>query len=215
MLHFYEFFDAERFDAIWTLSWSEFQRKYRSRWATKKSYDDSGYFDNSLRELICFCVEPQPDAEALESILAQRTVQWTIRHSTPQFYFMYELMSHIPGSSESVGYAIDITDDDVSVLISAALGGYIAGKLADAALLAVLKLHSCSDPEEWVVLSRAERAQVAALIAGMDMLKPVYVWQGRGACRDDEGQTPRSRLRNAALHLVRHAGVPRNGHSRD
>src|SRR5438093_13210717 len=99
MLHYYEFFDREIFDSVWALSWRDYQRKYGSRWTKNMRYEPGEYCGRSLRELICFCVEPETSSEMLEDILARRTSRWTIQHSSPQFDFLTEFMCRVPRCS--------------------------------------------------------------------------------------------------------------------
>lgn len=186
MDHYYEFFDRAFFDSVWALSWCDFQRKHRSRWAMDRNYEPGVYSGRSLRELICFSMEPEPSPELLEDVLARRTIRWTVRRSSPQFFLMSEIMRHVPGSRARICCAFDIPSEDVGVLISAALGGFVAGQLAGPILQAVLKLHGCPDPREWVTLSARERKMLGALTSRVDVLQPIYAWQGESACGDEE-----------------------------
>jgi hypothetical protein len=187
MRHFYDFFDREFFDPVWPRSWHEFQRKHRSRWATRMNYEPGEYIGRSLRELICFSMEPEPSQELLEDILARRTVKWTVRHSSPQFFLLSEIMHHVPGYRANYCYVGEIPSEDVGVLISAALSGYTSGHITSSVLLAVLKLHSCANPGEWVDLSVMQRKMLAALTSGVDLMKPIYAWQGENACTYEQG----------------------------
>lgn len=182
MLHYFQFFDREAFDSVWSLSWREFERKHGSRWSKRKSYEPGEYDGASLRGLICFSLDPEPSPEFVEEVLQRRTVRWTIRHSCPQFCFMTEIMQHVPGYRAST---CCIVSHDVGVLISVATGAYIAGKIDSRTLRAVLKLCG-SDPEEWVQLSRTQKQKLAAATADIAYWKPIYTWQGNGACISDE-----------------------------
>ena len=125
MRHCYDFFDRAFFDPVWMLSWRKFQQKNGSRWATDPNYEPGCYSGRSLRELICFYVDPEPSPKLLEDILARQTVQWTVRHSGSQFFFLSELMRYVPGYRDNLCSACNFRD--ISVVISAAVGGYLAG----------------------------------------------------------------------------------------
>jgi hypothetical protein len=184
MRHYYDFFDRAFFDPVWRLSWREFQRQHGSRWAANLNYEPGEYSGRSLRELICFSMDPVLSPERLEDILARRTVQWTVRHSGSQYFFLSELMRKVSGYRANLCSAFDFRD--ISVVISAAVGGYLAGRLPSSDLLAVLKLHGCADPGEWVKLPAGQRKKLVALTSGVDFLKPTYAWQGKDACLDTE-----------------------------
>jgi len=180
MDHYYDFFDRSFFDPIWALSWREFQRQHGSRWATNMKYEPGGYSGRSLRELICFSMDPVLSPEHLEDILARRTVQWTVRHVGGQFFFLSELMRSVPGNRPHLCGVYEV--QDVGVVISAAVGGYFAGSLPSSALLAVLKLHGCANPRGWMKLPAGQSKRLAVLTSGVNFLKPTYAWQGEDAC---------------------------------
>ena len=56
MDHLYDFFDHEAFDPIWRLSWAEFVKKHRTRWASNPEFSAN----ESLRGLISFSINPEP-----------------------------------------------------------------------------------------------------------------------------------------------------------
>ena len=49
MEHSCQFFDREAFDYFWRLSWTEFVKKYRTRWASNPEYKSAG----RVRRRIC------------------------------------------------------------------------------------------------------------------------------------------------------------------
>jgi hypothetical protein len=182
MEHSFEFFDRQFFDPIWSLSWGAFQKLNGTRWATSKSYDPGAYAGQSLRGLICFNLSQVPSPEALEDILARRTVRWTIRHSNSQFYFISELMQEIPGHRTK---RCEVVDADITVPISAATGAYLAGKIDARTFRAVLKLCG-SDPQECVQLTRKQRGILAEVTSNIEFWRPIYAWQGANACTDED-----------------------------
>ena len=184
MRHYYEFFDRTVFDPVWSLTWRDFQRQQGSLWAKSKAYKRGCYDGLSLRELICFYIDPEPTPETLEEIIKGRTVQWTVQHSSPQFSFLSELMSHVRGH-RSGHYSVSEIQD-LGPLISAATHAYFTNEVASPVLLAVLKLHSCTDPGEWVHLPRNRSRTLKELISTTNLWKPIYWWQGKRACVDEE-----------------------------
>jgi len=184
MRHSYEFFDRGVFDPVWSLTWRDFQRQHGGRWARRMAYSRGCYDGSSLRGLISFCMGPEPNSETVEEIVEERTVEWTVQHSSGQFYFLSELMSHVRGH-RSGHYSVEEIED-VAPLISAATHAYLAHKIAVPVLLAVLKLHRCTDPGEWVSLPRDRRRTLKALTSSIDLWRPIYSWQGKRACVEEE-----------------------------
>jgi hypothetical protein len=81
--HFYQFIDRAVVDPVLMMSWADFLRKHPWR-------------RDSLEELLDFAVEPQPDSDARSRILATRSLRWTMRRSTPAYYFLNTLIYHVP-----------------------------------------------------------------------------------------------------------------------
>src|SRR5262245_44150491 len=86
---YYTFFDRAALDSVWPLLWEEFFRKHPSR---------RGEIANTIR----FAFHPQADEtqEPADKELAQlfetRSLAWTLRRSTPQFFVMSEIMALAP-----------------------------------------------------------------------------------------------------------------------
>src|ERR1700678_1452534 len=102
MEHGYDFFDREAFDPIWRLSWAEFLKKHRTRWASNREYSPGGYSSESLRGLISFSIEPEPSPQEIEDILRRRTIRWTLQHSDTRLYMMSEIMSNVRSLRDQV-----------------------------------------------------------------------------------------------------------------
>src|SRR5215469_666743 len=122
----YHFFDRAAFDPIWGLSWQEFRRRWNSGPWTHKPLGERGtYNGDSLRDLIAFCVDPEPSDEEIERILSRRTVRWTVTHARSEFYFLEEIISNIPKLQKKQFSAVVFADEDYRVLLSAAVDAFL------------------------------------------------------------------------------------------
>jgi hypothetical protein len=75
MDHQYTFFDRSYFDEAWNLTWRDFGRSRGSRWFRERKSAIDGYFGKSLRELLSFCIDPQPSAKEIESCLDEERIR--------------------------------------------------------------------------------------------------------------------------------------------
>jgi hypothetical protein len=179
---YYFFFDRSKIDSLWSLSWQEFLRLYgRSGWAKGR---DTGRGGDSLRALIAFSIEPKPSAAEVEDIISRHSIRWTIQHSSPQFYTMEEIIYNVASlSAHSV--SLDTWPNDFTVLLAAAAEGYFCGEVPVSEFKAVLKLHY-SKFEDFIRLSKRERAVVRQLMGVEEYAKPIYPWQGEAALLDEQ-----------------------------
>jgi hypothetical protein len=179
---YYFFFDRLAVDSLWNLSWQKFLRLHgKSQWAKDP---DTGSANDSLRGLIAFSVEPKPSAAEVEDIVRQRTLRWTIRRSSPQFYMMEEIMANLPRLNESC-VSLDMWSNDFAVLLAAAAEGYFRGDVPESEFKAVLKLHY-SKFEDFIRLNKQERSTLKHLMDVDEFAKPIYPWQGPLAILEEQ-----------------------------
>lgn len=170
----YDFFDREAFDPVWRLSWAEFLKKHRTHWASTQDYSPDGYFNESLRGLISFSIEPQPSPKEIEDILRRRTIRWTLQHSDRKLFTMSEIMSNVRSMrNRAVGFSIKC---EIDSLLAAAVDAYLTRRAGVAALRAVLKLH-CADPGNYLRLNRRESAALRDAVPALFQEK-IYSWLG-------------------------------------
>jgi hypothetical protein len=180
MDHYYTVFDKVFFDPVWKLSWREFLRGNRTRWATDKELLADGDTGRSLRELIRFVVDPEPDRVEIERVLASERLRETIKKSSPQLMLMDELLRHVRGGADHF-----ISSDPVetpAALIGAAAKAFLDGRTTARTLAAVTSLHPI-DPTEWIDLTKKEVARLRAISAES---RPPYAWQAPYAFEDEE-----------------------------
>ena len=173
----YDFFDREAFDPVWRLSWAEFLKKHRTRWASNKNYSPREYCNVSLRGLISFSITPEPSPQEVEDILSRRTIRWTLQQGDKRLYMMSEIMSNVPSLRDRVK-AFSMKCEIVG-LLAAAVDAYLAGRAGVAALRAVLKLHRITDPRTFLVLTPHESTVLrSGFPAVFHVQEPIYSWLG-------------------------------------
>jgi hypothetical protein len=171
----YEFFDREAFDPVWRLSWAEFLKKHRTRWASTPEYSPGVYVNESLRGLICFSTEPQPSPKEIEDILGRRTIRWTLQQSDSRLFTMSEIMSRMPSLRDQVmRFSIKC---EINSLVAAVVDAYLTRRSGVAALRAVLKLHCVADPGSYLKLNRHELTALRTAVPAV-FQEPIYPWLG-------------------------------------
>jgi hypothetical protein len=81
--HCLTFFDRDEAESLLSLSWSQFLRRYPRLRSTIEDLIEFA-FDESEWEI--------PSEEEIQAILKDRTIRWTIRHSSPQYHFLGEIL---------------------------------------------------------------------------------------------------------------------------
>ena len=185
MEHDYEFFDRDVYDPIWQLSWHQFMRLYKTRWALNQNYSSGTYTGQSLRELIAFSLDPEPANEEIENILQHRTIRWTIRRSSPQFFTMSCIMwDGLPQFRDRTVHLS--TCSEIDCLLAVAVGAYLERRIDINTLRAVLKLHSVEDLDTFVRLNQQEKSKLKSAAIVKAIGKPLYSWQGDSCLADEE-----------------------------
>jgi hypothetical protein len=167
----YDFFDREAFDPVWQLSWAEFRKKHRTRWASALEYDP----DKSLRGLISFSIEPEPSPQEIEDILRRQTICWTLQHSVCRLFTMSDIMLNVPSLRNRV-MALS-RKCEIDSLLAAAVDAYLTRRAGVAALRAVFKLHCVADPGSFLKLKRHESTALRVAVPAV-FQEPIYAWLG-------------------------------------
>jgi hypothetical protein len=173
----YDFFDREAFDPVWRLSWAEFLKTHRTRWAANRKYSPGEYYNESLRGLISFSIDPQPSSPEIEDILRRRTIRWTLRQSNIRLFTMSEIMSNVPSLRDRVmAFSMKC---EIDSLLAAAVDAYLNQRAGVAAFRAVFKLHCVTDPGSFLKLNRHELTTLrVAFPAAFQVQEPIYSWLG-------------------------------------
>jgi hypothetical protein len=158
---YYTIFDRAAIDPVWDLPWSEFLQRYRPR-------------RKAVVELLEFGLEPEPTRAQAEDILARRTLKWTIRRCSPQFFIMGELLSLVSSSERHATSLRLACLDESAIVVALAAGRFRDGHVSRSTLRAICKLHSLAGLD-------GQRG-VARLLTLSDLRRALYSWQGNQAC---------------------------------
>jgi hypothetical protein len=184
MNHHYEFFDRTVIDHFWRLSWKTLMKRNRGHWFSSGGQEEAGaYSGESLRQLLTFSHEPTPNAKQLERMLATLTVSATVRRCHPQFWAMDEIMRRVLSRPEDSIFSVEL--DDISGLISVAARAFLDRRITAPTLWTVAKLHSAKF-DEWLRLDSTESKPIDSALPWHRMWQPIYSWQDKSACADDE-----------------------------
>lgn len=174
---YYTFFDREAMDPVWRKPWKDFLRQHpRSRAEMKELFRFGFNSDGG-----------EPSDEELADIFERRTLAWTIRRSTPQFYLISEVMARVPALRP---HSLDIRSgytEDCFALVAVAIEGWVRAAWGERTVRAVLKIHNFDEPGVRLDLPKRLAARVKALIPPKVLAKPLYPWQGPEACECMDG----------------------------
>jgi hypothetical protein len=168
--HFYWFVDRAVVDPLLGLSWRGFLRKYPWR-------------RHEVEELLAFALEPELEGSALADIVATRTLRWTMKRSTPSYYFLTEIIHHVPAVRRRCPEIWIEQLDDTAVLLAAACEAFLQGRISALTLWAVYNIAGSEDPCNCLQLSRVELARVEQALA-CAVEKPIFPWQTEEALQD-------------------------------
>jgi len=164
--HFYWFVDLSAVDPILQMSWETFLRNYPWR-------------QQSLEKFLLFAVETEPNRVTINQILRGRTIRWTMRRATPAYYFLNEIVHHVPGLKSQcpeIWVSKDL-DSEIAVLLASAVEAFLRSQISQRTLWAVYNLNGADDPQAWLQLSRSECKKVKNALGCGAVEKPIFRWQ--------------------------------------
>jgi hypothetical protein len=162
--HFYWFIDREVVDPVLEMSWKAFLLKYP--W-------DRDYVD----DVLLFAVDPELDAAAISHILENRTLRWTMKRSSPAYWFLNQVVHHVPVLEQRCP---EVWPEDLyesAVLDAASVEAFLDGKISEERLWAVYNIDGRHDPRVFLRLSRRELWNVEVALGYGAVEKPIYAWQ--------------------------------------
>jgi hypothetical protein len=170
--NFYQFVDRAVVDPMLQMSWKAFLRKYPWR-------------RDSLEELLAFAVEPEPDSGAVSYILAERSLRWTMKRSTPAYYFLNVLIYHVPHLKRRCPEIwLRKNSLEVAVIEATAVEAFLDDRIGEHMLWAVYNIDGRQNPTEWLKLSGSELTRVEIGLGFAAVEKPIFPWQ-TDDCLDD------------------------------
>ncbi len=171
MDHFYCFIDRAVVDPVLQMSWREILSTH-------------AWSKHSAAELVALAMEPEPDPSLVEYVLAHKTLRWTMKRSTPSYFFLNQVVSYLPRVRSRCKEFWPQHVDEVAVLEATATEAFLQGRIGRATLWAVNNIDGINDPACWLCLTRRESALVKAALRCGGVEKPVFPWQ-TGKCLDD------------------------------
>ncbi len=189
--HFYWFVDRKVVDALLKMTWSEFLQYHPWR-------------RNAVEELLTFVIEPEPDRATVERVLAEHSLRWTMKRAVPAYYFLNEIVHHVPDLERRCPEVWLGKNDvyQVAVLDAVAAEAYLAGRMNAADYWAVFNIDGQNDPSEWCHFSRAERVRIEHALLPGAVEKPIFCWQDE-ACLEDGYRCLRVRDTGRFIRFVR------------
>jgi hypothetical protein len=169
--HFYWFIDREVIDPVLEMGWKAFLHKYP--WER----DEVDYVLN-------FAVEGEPDSTVITHILDNKTLRWTMKRSSPAYWFLNEVVHHVPALKLRCPEVWIYNYSDLAILEAAAVHGLLRGRISERTLWTVWNINGCGDPRASLDLNRAEYRRVKAALNCGAVEKPIFPWQSDDCLTD-------------------------------
>ena len=129
--HWISIIDRDRIDAVLSLSWKEFNRRYR--WRRQAEWSSAGQF---LRD---YAFDPEPDQSTVDDIMERRTLRWTMNRCSPRLAFMEQIIWQVPDlRKRCLSYEPD-SWTDLAVVHAVAAEAFVRGDISQAAFFSVLR----------------------------------------------------------------------------
>jgi len=180
---FYWFIDAAATEPVIEMSWTAFLRKYpihRSRASLTNSLQDS------VEHFLAFVVEPEQDAAGVKDILARRTLRWTMQRSTPQYWFLNEVVGHVPSLSKR-SRSIWVAHDkflEPAVLDAIGISAFLDGRIDLQTYWAVHNITGRYEPTSWLTLTPTQQKTLEEARLSGPGEKPIFSWQSARSLDD-------------------------------
>lgn len=201
MEYFYQFFDRAVVDPLLGLTWDEYTARYaldggRAAYTLAKA-EVGGYATELLEgdarwadagRIIAFALdEPElpenPSPELLRSFM-KWTLRRTMRHSSPQFWFLAEVVYEVPGVGDRCPSVWPDDWEEEGILVAAAADAFLERRIRQRTLWTVCELMGL--PWEWLELTDSELARLDGALQGLPPGHAPFPWQSPGDCRDGE-----------------------------
>lgn len=167
--HYCHFLDRAVVDPFLALTWKQFDHKFGwgySEWSSPADF------------LMQLALDPVPDdPKVVERILARRTLRWTLKHSSPQFFCLMELISHAPVVEKRCPGIELGRVAEMGMFQAAAVHGFLEDRITLPALWAVFAFTGWTGKFEWLDLPPEKKRTVQTALSASDLPKPIFPWQ--------------------------------------
>lgn len=168
--HFYQIIDRAVVDPFLSLTWPEFHKRYR--WSGSQ-------WESAAEFLSDFALDEEADEEQVARILARQSLRWTMLRCS-QFFFLSELLQHAPAVERRCPQFWFGGIADHELVLSAAVSGFLDGRLKKQDLLTILALHGGPAEALSLEFSRSEFRTVEQAITPWNDRPAMFPWQKRG-----------------------------------
>ena len=128
--HFISVIDRASIDEVLSLSWKEFNRRYRwthSEWSSATEF------------LQDYAYDPPPDLSTVDDIMERRTLRWTMNRCSPRLRFMYEIIEHVPDlRNRCLSYTPRYLND-LAIIHAVAAEAFVRGDISQAMFFSILR----------------------------------------------------------------------------
>jgi hypothetical protein len=170
--HFYQIIDRAVVDPFLALTWPEFHKRY--------GWKGTCQWESAADYLMEFGLDEEADEEKVARILARRTLRWTMLRCSPQFYFLDVVFTHAAAVRRRCPEFWVRRFADHQLMLSAAVGGFLDGRLKKQHLRVVLALHGGPGEAFSLEMPRTAVRAIESAILPWDERPPMFPWQVRG-----------------------------------
>jgi hypothetical protein len=169
--HYYQLLDRSLVDPFVSQTWRGFHKRYG--WTDRTEWETAGEF------LTEFALEPEPASpEEVERILAGRTLEWTLRHSSPRLFCLTDgMLVHAPRIAKRCPYVEVYPLEEIAILLATAVLEFTERRMTQRAFRVVVALHGGALDPEWLKLPHRQAQILRAALEPSPLPKRVFRWQ--------------------------------------
>jgi hypothetical protein len=181
---YFWFVNPGAIEPVLDMSWRAFLREYPLR-GGRSSFFNGGR--HPAEDFVEFVVEPEPDAESIRDILARRTLRWTMQRASPQYWFLDQIVHHVPSLKERCREVWVAKDKrrEPAVVDAVAINAFLDDRIDGRTYLAVHNIIGRYDPRRWLRLNRIQLRKLEKNRLSWTGETPVFRWQNAKSL--DEG----------------------------
>lgn len=165
---FFQFIDRNAVEPVLAMSWKSFLRKYP--W--------------NHRELEEEVIVLMPDSETVSSVLAKRTLRWTMERAGPDYFFLSQVIYHVPYLRRRCTQVWAEDYAEVAAITATAVEAFLKGKIGERTLWAVYAICGSQNPKWSLRLSRSELFAVNVALGCGAVEMQIFPWQTPASLSD-------------------------------
>ena len=83
----------------------------------------------SVEGFLAFIMEPQPAPSIVDEVLARRTLRWTMKRSSPQYFFLLEVIYNAPDVRKRCPEIWTESPYEIAIIIAASVDAFLTGRI--------------------------------------------------------------------------------------